>query len=210
MALAACPGRPCLRGSGWWGPGVVIRLEKDNPMTTTRTKAKPATSKPAKKPARRSNIGKRSIPEPSTRTETPGGSDTVPRQPARPGGKLGLLVKHLASEVGATVAELARATGWQAHTVHGALSRLRARGFAVRLGSVGERRAYRLVCEQTDRSRTPPPSPRRRGPAAGTLAENLAGLVQRPYPDLQAEWRWRCRAPAPKTISRELLELGIA
>lgn len=66
-------------------------------------------------------------------------------EPAQPGGKLGVLVEHLATDAGATVAELAEATGWQRHTVHGALSRLRSRGFDMRLDSVGDRKAYRLV-----------------------------------------------------------------
>lgn len=68
----------------------------------------------------------------------------APGAPARPGGKLGLLVDRIAAGDGATVDELASATGWQKHTVHGALSRLRTRGFGMRLIRQGERRAYWL------------------------------------------------------------------
>ncbi len=64
--------------------------------------------------------------------------------PARPGGKLGLIVDHLSAKGGATAQELADATGWQKHTVLGALSRLRTRGFAMRLETEGDRKAYRL------------------------------------------------------------------
>ncbi|WP_420392112.1 DUF3489 domain-containing protein [Acuticoccus sp.] len=70
---------------------------------------------------------------------------TTSIQPSRPGGKLGMFVERLATDAGATILELAAATGWQRHTVHGALSRLRSRGFAMRLDSVGGRKAYRLV-----------------------------------------------------------------
>ena len=64
--------------------------------------------------------------------------------PARPGGKLGLIVDRLATEAGATADEIVEATGWQKHTVFGALSRLRARGFAMQLDALDDRNAYRL------------------------------------------------------------------
>ena len=66
-------------------------------------------------------------------------------EPSLPGGKLGLIIQRLGAQSGATADELARATGWQRHTVHGALSRLRSRGFAMRLETEGERRAYHLA-----------------------------------------------------------------
>ncbi len=46
---------------------------------------------------------------------------------------------------GATIDELVDATGWQKHSVHGVLSRLRSGGFAVRLESTVGRKAYRLA-----------------------------------------------------------------
>jgi Protein of unknown function (DUF3489) len=66
-------------------------------------------------------------------------------EPNPPGGKLGLIIQRLGAKTGATADELAGATGWQRHTVHGALSRLRSRGFAMRLETEGERRAYHLA-----------------------------------------------------------------
>ena len=51
----------------------------------------------------------------------------------RPSGKLGLIVARLERTAGATIEELVDATGWQKHSVHGALSRLRSAGFAIRL-----------------------------------------------------------------------------
>ncbi len=62
-----------------------------------------------------------------------------------PAGKLGLILKRLANKSGATVDDLVNATGWQKHSVHGALSRLRTRGFAIRLETVNDRTAYRLI-----------------------------------------------------------------
>ena len=64
--------------------------------------------------------------------------------PKRPGGKLGLIVGRLEVETGATADELATATGWRRNTVLGALSRLRARGFAMQLEITDGRKAYRL------------------------------------------------------------------
>jgi hypothetical protein len=63
----------------------------------------------------------------------------------RPGGKLGLIVDRLERTAGAMIDELVEATGWQKHSVHGALSRLRSGGFAVRLESTAGRKAYRLA-----------------------------------------------------------------
>lgn len=65
--------------------------------------------------------------------------------PVRPGGKLGLIIQRLGTKAGATAEELATATGWQRHTVHGALSRLRARGFAMHREVEGDRKAYHLA-----------------------------------------------------------------
>ncbi len=62
----------------------------------------------------------------------------------RPGGKVGLILDRLEDKTGATLAELVDATGWQKHSVHGALSRLRTRGFAIRLETTKGRKAYRL------------------------------------------------------------------
>ena len=65
--------------------------------------------------------------------------------PTRPGGKLGVIIRRLGRKAGATADELAEATGWQKHSVLGALSRLRTRGFAMRLEALGSRKAYRLA-----------------------------------------------------------------
>ncbi len=62
----------------------------------------------------------------------------------RPGGKLGVIIDRLAAKAGATADELVAATGWQRHSVLGALSRLRSRGFAMQLDAHAERKAYRL------------------------------------------------------------------
>ena len=62
-----------------------------------------------------------------------------------PAGKLGLILDRLANKGGATVDDLVKATGWQKHSVHGALSRLRTRGFAIRLETVNDQKAYRLI-----------------------------------------------------------------
>ena len=62
----------------------------------------------------------------------------------RPGGKLGVIVDRLAGKNGATADELVAATGWQRHSVLGALSRLRSRGFTMQLNAHTDRKAYRL------------------------------------------------------------------
>ncbi len=63
----------------------------------------------------------------------------------RPGGKLGLILDRLERKTGARLDELVDATGWQKHSVHAALSRLRTRGFDIQLESTKGRKAYRLA-----------------------------------------------------------------
>jgi len=78
----------------------------------------------------------------------PGGdrapADRQANRAARPGGKLGSILAAVEAEEGASIAELASLTRWQPHTTRAALTRLRQRGFDIRLDAVGDRRAYRL------------------------------------------------------------------
>lgn len=63
--------------------------------------------------------------------------------PDRPGGKLGQVLAAAVGEAGATLEELVALTGWQKHTTRAAMTRLRQRGFDLRLVKVGDRKAYR-------------------------------------------------------------------
>ena len=76
----------------------------------------------------------------------------------RPGGKLGVIIDRLAAKAGATADELVAATGWQRHSVLGALSRLRSRGFTMQLDAHADRKAYRL-----DKATKPATQSRARG-----------------------------------------------
>lgn len=73
---------------------------------------------------------------------------TAKDRPTRPVGKLGLIVDQVERKAGATTDELTKMSGWQRHSVLGALSRLRARGFAIHLDVQGSRKAYRLRPER--------------------------------------------------------------
>ncbi len=64
--------------------------------------------------------------------------------PVCPGGKLGMLVQMISTGKGAALAELSASLGWQPHTTRAALTRLRQRGFDVRLVTEGEQKVYRL------------------------------------------------------------------
>jgi hypothetical protein len=65
--------------------------------------------------------------------------------PQPPGGKLGILLAAVARPEGATLGDLTAASGWLPHTARAALTRLRQRGYDVRLADTGSRRAYHLV-----------------------------------------------------------------
>ena len=66
---------------------------------------------------------------------------------AKPPGttKLALLVAHLSAPGGATIAELCKATGWQPHSVRGALAgALRRKGHLIRSEKEEGQRCYRI------------------------------------------------------------------
>ncbi len=75
--------------------------------------AKAAGKTAARKTAKRSNSKKRV-----------GRESASPRKPspARPGTKLASLISLLSRKDGATIADLMKATGWQAHSFRGAIS----------------------------------------------------------------------------------------
>jgi len=79
-------------------------------------------------------------------------ADVVPEQRAhpetqraRPGGKLGVLLDAVSRPQGATLEDLAAASGWLPHTTRAAITRLRQRGFDVRIVALGTRKAYHMV-----------------------------------------------------------------
>ena len=81
-----------------------------------------------------------------------GTADAVPEQRARPqtqrarpGGKLGVLLDAVSRPEGSTLEDLTAASGWLPHTARAAITRLRQRGFEVRIATMGARRAYHLV-----------------------------------------------------------------
>ena len=84
-------------------------------------------------------------PDQSEGVPNPGLQIDVAVCPGRPGGKLGVLLNAVARPKGATLDELTTASGWLPHTTRAALTRLRQRGFDVRLERTAERKAYRLV-----------------------------------------------------------------
>ena len=64
----------------------------------------------------------------------------------RSSGKLGQILKLLERKSGATIDALSKLTGWQKHSVHGALSKLRKRGFDIRFEAASKNRmVYRLA-----------------------------------------------------------------
>jgi Protein of unknown function (DUF3489) len=77
-------------------------------MEATMASNAKTTDQPATDPAEASQAA---IGAPETANRTP-----------RPGSQLAMVVDLLESEAGATIAEMMAATGWQQHTVRGALA----------------------------------------------------------------------------------------
>ena len=75
----------------------------------SKSRARPSTKSKAKKPQRRQRSS--NPPAHSGRNQAP-----------RPGSKQALVIDLLRRDGGATIAEVAHATGWQPHSVRGAIS----------------------------------------------------------------------------------------
>ena len=96
--------------------------------------------------------GRAAIGLPASDTEAPAvapmidaaGTGRRASSTAAPGGKLGSVLSALATEDGATIAALATLTGWLPHTARAALTRLRQRGYPIRLVGAPGSKAYRL------------------------------------------------------------------
>lgn len=81
---------------------------------------------------------------------TPTASKKRAKAPAREGSKLSLLIDLLKRKGGATIEEVAKATGWQHHSVRGAVSGVLKKklGLAVTSAPVdGRGRVYRIVAQ---------------------------------------------------------------
>lgn len=91
----------------------------------------PAPAKPKAKPA-----------------EAPASKE--PQQPPKPAGKIDQLIELLGQPEGATIEAMMAATGWQAHSVRGAIAGTvkKARGLQVISAKVDGQRVYRIAREQ--------------------------------------------------------------
>ena len=83
--------------------------------------------------------------DPAADAQTSEPQPVVAGRPERPAGKMGVLLDAVARPKGATLDELTKASGWLPHTTRAALTRLRQRGFDVRIATTGARKAYHLV-----------------------------------------------------------------
>ena len=110
---------------------------------TAKSTSKPALEAPA--PA-----AKRQAPKPKvdaapiavTPPAAPAEVSSAPTVASRPSGKLGLLIDLLEREGGANLEEMVQATGWQTHSVRGAMS-----------GALKKKRKLTVLSEKTDQGR---------------------------------------------------------
>ncbi len=84
-----------------------------------------------------------------TRPEVPTAMEIEPPKassPRVPSGKLGMILSRISTASGATIEELAEETGWQAHTLRAAISRLRRAGHTIiRVAGPDGTKTYRLA-----------------------------------------------------------------
>ncbi|MFG1301933.1 DUF3489 domain-containing protein [Xanthobacter sp. V3C-3] len=121
----------------------------------TRRNTRPALAQPKIEPKATVAVARKT----KTKTKAATTSRTAP-EPAltlppstitlkAPSGKLATLLDRIGQLSGATIDELSGATGWQAHTIRAAFSRLRQRGFPITLVTDADgRKAYRVDSQE--------------------------------------------------------------
>ena len=119
---------------------------KPRTKAASAAKVRPAAS--SAKPPRMSRQAK--APKRKPAAPALAASNSTPAPPKLPGGKLGVVVVLLQRPEGATLAAMMQATGWQAHSVRGAMSgALKKKAGLAILSEVGETgRVYRIASDQ--------------------------------------------------------------
>lgn len=123
---------------------------------TRRAKAAPTVAPRQKRAARRraaAALGNEGAPAPATEAESAAVAPVASKTawaPKGPAGKLGIVVALMRRPEGATVAQMGEATGWQPHSVRGALAgTLKRKHKLTIVGEPGESgRVYRIAAEQ--------------------------------------------------------------
>lgn len=115
----------------------------------TEAKTKPARRAKTTAEAPRQKRATRSATATSSNAEAPNQSSKLAAAKA-PGGKLGIVVTLMRRPEGATIAQMREATGWQPHSVRGALAgSLKRKHKLTIVGEAGEGgRVYRIAAEQ--------------------------------------------------------------
>lgn len=106
------------------------------PSTTTAPQRKLARATPAQKPNTNTSItSPKSKPTSSVKKAAPA---APPKTAAEPRGKIAAITALLRRAKGASIEDLMQATGWQAHSVRGAMS-----------GSIGKKLGLNVISEKS-------------------------------------------------------------
>ena len=108
-----------------------------------------------------------------TTTQTTESSNEQTSAASTPGGKLGLIIALLQRPEGADLSAMMEATGWQQHSVRGALAGAlkKQRGLSIVSEKADKVRIYRIVEAEVAAPAEPAPKPRRSKPEAEVSAE---------------------------------------
>ena len=110
-------------------------MTKPKPQASTQPRAaKPVAPNPFASKSRKPRAAKSTAPKPAM-AETPLPSPAAPAEAPAPTTKLGILTALLQRKEGATVTQMMAATGWQAHSVRGALAGTLAKKFGAKVTS---------------------------------------------------------------------------
>lgn len=116
----------------------MIKSAKRSEITHRKSRTTTANTNRQNPKQKRTVATPRQKPEPATKPQT---------HPVRSGSKLAIMLEFLRRKQGVTIDQLAKATGWQKHSVRGALSGAIGKRLAIRVESQAAPtgRVYRIV-----------------------------------------------------------------
>ena len=127
--------------------GLIVEISSTRDATTWRTGEEDRRIGLALTDAGLAVIGIDPVPDPAENGNEIVACDVPRTNPARPNGKLELVLSAIEATGGATLEDLAAATGWLPHTTRAAITRLRQRGFKIELTGARGARRYGLADE---------------------------------------------------------------
>jgi hypothetical protein len=130
-------------GFGWWGAAIVAASNTNGEPIMSKSAKGAAGTKSTRRATARKHTQSSKVPSSAASAQR-----RKPRIASRPDSKVNRIVALLRQKEGATIADMQDATGWQAHSVRGAISGALKKKLGLTVSSEkvnGRGRIYRIV-----------------------------------------------------------------